>query len=53
MGQKLVKIWSKLSTDGTKKLPTWGKGVSKIPKKSPTSFMDGPLAKCLDVFQAF
>ena len=34
---------SKLSTDSTKKLPTWGREVSKIRKKLPTSFMNGPL----------
>ena len=27
-----VKNWPKLPTDSTKKLPTWGKGVSKIQK---------------------
>ena len=29
-----VKNWSKLPTDSTKKLPTWGRGVSKIRKKN-------------------
>ena len=27
-----VENWSKLTTDSTKKLPTWGRGVSKIKK---------------------
>ena len=36
-----VKNGSKLQTDSTKKLPTWGGGVSN-PEKLPTSFMDGP-----------
>ena len=27
-----LKNWSKLPTDSTKKLPTWGRGVSKIRK---------------------
>ena len=34
-----VKNWSQLLTDSTKKLPIWGRGMSK------TSFMDGPLLK--------
>ena len=38
-----VKNWSKLPTYSTKKLPTWGRGVSKIWKTMLTSFMDGPL----------
>ena len=36
--QKLVK----LPMDSTKKLPTKGREVSKIWKKLPASFMDGP-----------
>ena len=32
-----VKNWSQLLTDSTKKLPIWGRGMSK------TSFMDGPI----------
>ena len=38
------KNWSKLPTDSTKKLPTWGRGASKVKEKLPTSFMDGPLS---------
>ena len=37
-----VKNWSKLATDSTEKLPTWGKGVSKIRKKMLKLFMNGP-----------
>ena len=40
-----VKNWSKLPTDTTKKLASWGRGVSKIRKKLPTSFIDGPSKK--------
>ena len=31
-GRGGVKNWSKLSIDSTKKLPIWGRGVSKIQK---------------------
>ena len=45
-GQKLVKNWSKLPTDSTKKLSTWGRvGGDKNPEKLQMSFMDGPLGK--------
>ena len=37
-----VKKLSKLSMNSTKKLLTWGRGLSKIGKKLPTSYMDGP-----------
>ena len=45
-----VKNWSKLPTDSTKKLPTWGKGGVKNPEKLPTSFMDGPSDNCGWIF---
>ena len=32
-GDKIGQNWSKLPTDSSKKLPTWGRGMSKIPKK--------------------
>ena len=32
LGGRGVKNWSKLPTENTKKLPTWGTGVSKIEK---------------------
>ena len=38
-----VKNCSKLPTDSTKKLPTWGEGGVKNPEKMLSLFMDGPL----------
>ena len=52
-----VKNWSRLPSDSTKKLPTWGRRVSKIRKKLPTSFMDGPVvffwSHCADFCHAW
>ena len=36
-----VKNWSKLPTDSTKKLLTWGEGGVKNSKHLPTLFIDG------------
>ena len=43
LGGGRVKICSNLPKNSTKKLPTWGRGLSKIGGKLPTLFMDGPL----------
>ena len=43
-----VKNWSKMLSDGTKKLLTWRKGVSKIRKKLSTLFIDGSLLNLVE-----
>ena len=42
-----VKYWSKKSRRiiMCKKVPIWGRGVSKVRQNLPTSFMDGPCSK--------
>ena len=47
-----VKNWSKLLTDSTKKLPTWGRGVSKIRKNSRHCLWNVP-KDCYRVFISF